>query len=30
MLVTGLAYMQIAAVIRRRLLRWHAETATSE
>jgi ABC-type nitrate/sulfonate/bicarbonate transport system permease component len=29
MLVTGLAYMQVAAVLRRRLLRWHAETATS-
>jgi ABC-type nitrate/sulfonate/bicarbonate transport system permease component len=27
MLVTGLAYMQIAALIRRRVLRWHAETA---
>jgi ABC-type nitrate/sulfonate/bicarbonate transport system permease component len=27
MLVTGLAYMQIAAMLRRRLLRWHAETA---
>jgi len=25
MLVTGLAYMQLAAVLRRRLLRWHAE-----
>jgi ABC-type nitrate/sulfonate/bicarbonate transport system permease component len=30
MLVTGLAYMQIAAVIRRRVLRWHAETAATE
>ena len=27
MLVTGLAYMQIAATIRRRVLQWHAETA---
>ena len=27
MLVTGLAYMQLAALIRRRVLRWHAETA---
>lgn len=30
MLMTGLAYMQIAAMIRRRVLRWHAETATAE
>jgi ABC-type nitrate/sulfonate/bicarbonate transport system permease component len=30
MLVTGLAYMQIAAMLRRRLLQWHAETATME
>ncbi|MPZ56260.1 MAG: ABC transporter permease subunit [Rhizobiales bacterium] len=27
MLVTGLVYMQIATVIRRRVLRWHAEAA---
>ena len=27
MLVTGLVYMQLAAMLRRRLLRWHAETA---
>jgi ABC-type nitrate/sulfonate/bicarbonate transport system permease component len=27
MLATGLAYMHLAAVIRRRVLRWHAETA---
>lgn len=26
MLVTGLAYMQLAAVLRRRFLRWHAES----
>jgi ABC-type nitrate/sulfonate/bicarbonate transport system permease component len=30
MLVTGLAYMQLAAVIRRRVLRWHNELALSE
>lgn len=30
MLVTGLAYMQIAAALRRHLLRWHAETAAGE
>jgi ABC-type nitrate/sulfonate/bicarbonate transport system permease component len=30
MLVTGLAYMQIAAVIRRRALRWHTEAAAPE
>ncbi len=30
MLVTGLAYMQLAALIRRRVLRWHAETAVAE
>jgi ABC-type nitrate/sulfonate/bicarbonate transport system permease component len=30
MLVTGLAYMQIAVMIRRRVLRWHAETAVTE
>jgi taurine transport system permease protein len=30
MLVTGLAYMQIATLIRRRILRWHAETAAAE
>ena len=28
MLVTGLAYMQVAAMLRRRLLRWHAEAAS--
>jgi ABC-type nitrate/sulfonate/bicarbonate transport system permease component len=27
MLVTGLAYMRLAAMLRRRVLRWHAETA---
>jgi ABC-type nitrate/sulfonate/bicarbonate transport system permease component len=27
MLVTGLVYMQIAAVLRRRILRWHSEAA---
>jgi ABC-type nitrate/sulfonate/bicarbonate transport system permease component len=27
MLVTGLAYMQIAAMIRRKMLQWHTEAA---
>ncbi len=30
MLVTGLVYMQLAAVLRRRFLRWHAESAAAE
>jgi ABC-type nitrate/sulfonate/bicarbonate transport system permease component len=30
MLVTGLVYMQLAAVLRRHFLRWHAESAAAE
>lgn len=30
MLVTGLVYMQIATMLRRRLLRWHAEAAHAD